>query len=140
MPDFGLMIVDDDEADRYCLKRLLKAAGIEATVFEASDGREALDFLSDSDARAELGSTFPPAILFLDINMPRMNGFDFLKEFSRVRNDQFEEMAVLIVTSSHDTIDTKAANEFDFVRGYIEKQPRSSAELKAEIASYLPGN
>jgi len=106
MSDFAIMIVDDNESDRYVLKRLLKAAGIEAAVVEASDGRSAIDLLNDKESWQKTGATFPPALILLDINMPRMNGLEFLDEFSKIRKDQFENTSVLIITSSRDTIDT----------------------------------
>ncbi|MGK0440489.1 MAG: CheY-like chemotaxis protein [Pseudohongiellaceae bacterium] len=82
------MIVDDDEVDRYTLKRLLKSGGICVSVEEACDGEEVIQFFKNTEANRErLGQGFPPVIVFLDINMPRMNGFEFLYEFKKLREE-----------------------------------------------------
>jgi CheY-like chemotaxis protein len=141
MHKYTVMIVDDDDVDRYTLKRLLKSGGIDVPIFEESDGVAALQFLSDCDVNKELyGETYPPIIIFLDINMPRMNGIEFLSEFAKLRTKQgkYESVVLLMVTSSDNASDKEAIEQYDFVEGYITKFPSSGDELRATIENFLP--
>lgn len=141
MKQCSIMIVDDDEVDRYSLKRLLKSAAGKIPVEEASDGEMALEFFENTEAsRARLGDRFPPVIVFLDINMPRMNGFEFLDEFKKLRsqNECYNAIVFLMVTSSDNDDDKERASQYDFVKGYIKKMPTTPSELLGHIKDYLP--
>ena len=140
MSEFSILIIDDDESDRYLLKRLLTSGEIESKVFEADDGVSAIALLKDyEENKKNHGDLFPPLIVLLDINMPRMNGFEFLTEFRQLRenNDAYQSIVFLMVTSSNNESDKELANEYDFVKGYIEKFPDTGAELYETLAPYL---
>ena len=77
MKRVNVLIVDDNELDRYILRRQLTKIGVES-IIEKDDGSTALEFLQDYDKNAMLyPDEFPPVVIFLDINMPKLNGFDF---------------------------------------------------------------
>jgi CheY-like chemotaxis protein len=64
------------------------------------------NFLKNAEAnKARLGDGFPPVVVFIDINMPRMNGFEFLDEFKKRRdeNEGYDTVVFLMVTSSDNT-------------------------------------
>lgn len=142
MKQYSIMIIDDDEVDRYTLKRLLKSGGVNVPLEEAIDGEEALQFFKDAETnRAKLGEGFPPVVVFLDINMPRMNGFEFLDAFKKLReeNEGYDAVVFLMVTSSDNIQDKEHANQYDFVKGYINKMPSTADELLSHVGAYLPG-
>jgi CheY-like chemotaxis protein len=135
------MIIDDDEVDRYTMKRLLKSGGINVPLEEAGDGEEAIQFFKNAEAnRTKLGEGFPPIVVFLDINMPRMNGFEFLDAFKKLReeNDGYDAVVFLMVTSSDNIQDKEHASQYDFVKGYIHKMPPTAGELLSHVGDYLP--
>lgn len=137
----SVMIVDDDESDRYLLRRLLMKAEVSDTVFEAADGQEALDFLSAREEGERLHpGTFPPLLVFVDVNMPRLNGFDFLERFAEVRLELgYESVVLMVFSSSNREQDRLRSLGYAFVKGLIVKMPRSADELKRSlIASGLP--
>jgi len=141
MKPYSIMIIDDDEVDRYTLKRLLKSGGITIPVVEANDGQEAVQFFKNAEAnKINLGEGFPPVIVFLDINMPRMNGFEFLSEFKKLReeSESYQAVVFVMVTSSDNIKDKEQAGQYDFVKGYINKMPSTADELHAYISDYLP--
>lgn len=108
------LVVDDNEADRFLNSRVLRKLGIEQErIHVANDGEEALNILEGplSDFNA---------IVLLDINMPIMNGFEFLKAWES-RNSTRKGVKVLMVTSSQDGQDQERASEFGSVLGYITK-------------------
>jgi CheY-like chemotaxis protein len=109
-----LLIVDDDDLTAECLQRSLAKAGGSFRVIPAEDGREALQILQGkSPKRVE-----NPFIVVLDLNMPRMNGFEFLDE---LRADPGLRGSVVFVLSSSDAeLDIVRAYD-NFVAGYMVK-------------------
>jgi CheY-like chemotaxis protein len=141
MYDFSVLIVDDDEVDRYSLKRLLKSLNYNIHITESEDGEEAVTFFKENDLnKPEFSETFPPLIVFLDINMPRMNGFEFLEEFRLFTQNKvgYQTMVFIMVTSSDNLEDRRRAEQFDVVKGYINKMPKTADALLACINKFLP--
>ncbi|AOT07752.1 response regulator [Pseudoalteromonas luteoviolacea] len=124
MDPFSILIVDDNEDDRYILKRQLNSAQLPISkVFEASDGQKAVDFFENDKELFDLFDTlYPPKFVFLDINMPLMNGFEFLEQFEVIRK-KFALDAIIIVmfSSSEREKDKQVALSHSFVKGYFIK-------------------
>lgn len=122
MNKVNVLIVDDNEVDRYILKRQLEKIGVNS-IMEKSDGCEALEFLRDYDQNAKLfPDEFPPVIIFLDINMPKVNGFDFLKEFALMRSkNELSSIVVCMYSSSERPEDKERVSQYDFVESFIVK-------------------
>ena len=141
MPIASVLIIDDDEVDRYALKRLIKKADIANQVFECENGKVALEFLTDfTDNTKKYPGEFPPILIFLDINMPIMDGFEFLEEYSKLRDENklFNPTVLTMFSSSTNQKDRERAFTYKFVKEYIVKFPASAEELK-ETVSNLTG-
>ena len=108
-----LFLVEDDDIDYMAVKRALKQLKILNPVVRARDGMEALEML-----RAE-GTIRKPYIILLDINMPRMNGFEFMEA---VRSDPALAQSVIFVLTTSDSDQDKFAAYNKHVAGYIVKQ------------------
>lgn len=131
----SILVVDDGEDDRYIVRRQLSQIEPEWEIFEASHGKDAIDFLTDFDQkRLEYADKFPPTLILLDINMPVMDGFEFLEQFDELRKDQqYESVVLAMISSSNRDEDRQKAEAYPFVKGFIEKWPDSSDDLKAQI-------
>lgn len=120
-----ILVVDDDEIDVQAIARAFKKNNIKNPYFVAHDGLDALEKLRGSNGQSQL-SPFPRMIM-LDINMPRMNGIEFLKE---LRADPLlHNLIVFMFTSSdheEDVISTYNLN----VSGYIKKPLDFSGMMK----------
>ena len=127
-----VLIVDDDAIDREALLRAFDNAGSEVETHEAEDGVQALEILRGSGGGAPLA---PPYVVVLDLNMPRMNGFEFLAELRRDR--RLRHVAVFVLTTSEAPGDVARAHELG-VAGYIVKARamRSLASLVALLETY----
>jgi len=136
----SVIVVDDDEIDRYLLKRMIGKTQLDVHVFEKTSGQEALDFFEDFDTQRSMhADLFPPSLCFLDINMPLMSGWEFLEKFATIRiANNLESMAVMMFSSSSDVHDQTKANDFDFVTGYILKGAATPEQLKELILSHKP--
>lgn len=102
----SLFIVDDDPITVFGIKKMLKPICDcdDIQIFE--NGKEAIDALKK---RIELEDTIPE-VIFLDINMPIMDGWDFLEEF--ILLDLQERITINMITSSIDPLDYQKWNEF----------------------------
>lgn len=110
------MIVDDDEVSVMKIKRAISKANLSNPVTVATDGIEALEILRGDGAYDELA---PPYIVTLDINMPRMDGHEFLQE---IRKDpKLRKVIVFVLTTSSNEADVMAAYDQN-VAGYILKE------------------
>lgn len=107
------ILVDDNEADNVYHEIMIRRAGFTGEVLVFESGADALDFLG-SDPLTE------PTCLFLDINMPQMDGF----EFARLAQPLLQEkptMLVMMLTSSDAAQDQTRANQMPLIQGFVTK-------------------
>ncbi len=109
------LLVEDDEVDVKAIKRSLDALRIANPLVVARDGREALECLRGQNGRTKVES---PYLILLDLNMPRMNGLEFLAELRADR--ELNTAVVFVLTTSRDERDRLSAYE-KHVAGYIVK-------------------
>jgi CheY-like chemotaxis protein len=110
-----ILLVEDDELDIIDIKRSLDKLNILYQLHVAKNGEEAIDTLS---GKKELPSDTLPDLVLVDINMPKMNGIEFLTVLRNTEN--WKNLRCFIVTTSSESVDKKAANALG-VSGYIVK-------------------
>lgn len=123
-----VVLVDDDEVDVINVQRAFKRNNIINPLYVARNGLEALSLL-----RGETAIRVPRErrLILLDLNMPRMNGLEFLRE---VRSDpELRGLAVVVLTTSDDDRDKVEAYQFN-VAGYILKPVTFPAFVEAMAA------
>jgi CheY-like chemotaxis protein len=121
----SIMIVDDDEIDVRAIQRGLLQQRIVNPVYVASDGREGLEMLRGEHGHPKIPQ---PALIVLDLNMPRMTGLEFLEA---IRADsQLANSIVFILTSSNADEDKSAAYKHH-IAGYVVKSDAGVSFLKA---------
>ncbi|MDO6840664.1 response regulator [Paraglaciecola chathamensis] len=138
MKNINVLIVDDSELDRYILRRQLTALGVQ-NIEEKDDGSSALAYLKDYDRNYLLfPDKFPPVIIFLDINMPKVNGFDFLEEFAKIRKQfDFRSCVVAMYSSSERSEDKERALKYEFVSRYLVKGEMTESFLNETIQALV---
>ncbi|MFK7863105.1 MAG: response regulator [Pseudohongiellaceae bacterium] len=139
MNNIAALIVDDSEEDRYLLSRQLSETKLVSEVIEKENGQQALLFFREHEKNRMLyPDAFPPLLVFLDINMPLINGYEFLKEFEPLRKEiQAESSVVLMFTSSEKNEEEAQAMAYDFVKDYLVKGKFSSQQLREKIQKLL---
>lgn len=115
-----ILCVDDSEADQYLHQYRIKAANPDVRIRAVYDGDEALEALREPG--------YKPDLILLDINMPRMNGFDFLEVYE-AEFPKADAAVVVMLTSSLHEADRQRAKQFDVVRAFLYK-PLSDDWLK----------
>ena len=118
----SLCMIDDEEIDVYQVGRLIKRTKNVEKFYSFADGKEALDhFKNFQESQKKFDGYFPPSVVLLDINMPRMNGFDFLEQIQHLPEDKKCNSVILMLTSSSQDRDKERAAEFPIVKDLIVK-------------------
>lgn len=111
----NILLVEDDSLDAMDLQRTLDRMGVLCKIKVAKNGEEGLKLLTDEDHPLFTGK---PDILLLDLNMPRMNGIEFLQAIRK--NEDWKDIKVFILTTSDESEDKKATRSLG-ISGYITK-------------------
>lgn len=123
-PVSQVCIIDDDENYVFALQRMLSIHRISEAVLAFPDGKEALDYLQlVKDYPAQL-----PDVIFLDIEMPGMNGWQFLESFSNLRVQLSKKMSIYMQSSSINIADIQRAKSYSIVKDYLIK-PATKTDL-----------
>jgi CheY-like chemotaxis protein len=129
--DDTILLVEDDRVDIMTVQRALKRNEIDIPLHVARTGLEALSMLRGEDGFEKISP--PPALILLDLNLPKMSGIEFLRE---LRSDpELKDQRIIVLTSSNEPKDRAAAFEYD-VDDYIVK-PHSFDEFTRAIATIL---
>jgi CheY-like chemotaxis protein len=124
-PTVNLLLVDDDEVDVQGLKRAFAKSKIGNPITVARDGIEALEILRGENGREKLAK---PHLILLDLNMPRMNGIEFLQI---IRQDpELKSAVIFMITTSKAEEDKQRAYGHN-VAGYIVKQDPANTFIQA---------
>lgn len=119
-----IAVVDDDKVFQFTTLKTIQAANLTDSVLQFENGDDALKFLrkyaGDSDQL--------PDYIFLDINMPVVDGWMFLEDYAVLKNDLEKEITIIMVSSSIDPRDVRRAQNNENVLEYISK-PVSKEKL-----------
>jgi len=114
----SVLLVDDDEINNFISIKLIKKALLNTEIMACLNGKFAIDQLYDIQKRDP--SKLPDYIL-LDINMPIMNGWEFLDEYKRLNIDPSGKTKIYIISSSVFSNDINKARSYPLVKDFISK-------------------
>lgn len=125
----NILLVEDDDVAAEAVERNLKKLSIDYPIVHANDGQEALDILLKQHPEKNISKPF---LILLDLNMPRMNGFEFL---NAIRTDsKLKDSVVFVLTTSDDDKDRSRAYH-ECIAGYMVKS--SVGPQFSKLASLL---
>ncbi|WP_298484252.1 response regulator [uncultured Maribacter sp.] len=113
-------IIDDDEIYQYTMSLNLKSLDSIGEIIVFNDGLEANNFMLDNlNNQEEL-----PDIIFLDINMPVMDGFQFMEEYEKIKSKLTKNIIIYMISSSVDPVDIEKATQINDISDYLTKPIR----------------
>ncbi len=117
------LLIDDNPIDLMVNEKVLTTCFADLEITKVLSGEEALAYLDKAESL--------PEVILLDINMPEMNGFEFLEEYKRLFKGK-SKSKIYILSSSIDPTDISRANEDDEVKAFIKK-PLNVEEVTSVI-------
>jgi len=112
-----VLLVDDDKATNFFNKRIALKNNQFDHVNSVQSGKEALLYLED--ARKKLVPK--PELIFLDVNMPAMNGWEFLEQFSKLDDEIKENVKIIMLTTSTNPKDLETSKNIESVNDFVNK-------------------
>lgn len=107
-----VLLIDDEEPVNFYNTKIIKDAGIAKEIVAIQSPEKALDFIRENN---------DIDMIFLDLNMPRMNGWEFLAEYLNLDREMVLRIIVVILSTSQNPDDIDRANEMFIIKDYINK-------------------
>ena len=127
---YAVMLIDDNEIDNLINQKMIEAASITQHIYTHTGARSAIEFLRNVEKlEASIADQILPNVIFLDIDMPLMDGFQFLDEFERLHETTKNKCKIVMLTSSINPQDVNKSKEYAYVKKYINK-PLSQENLE----------
>lgn len=116
-----ILLIDDDEATNYINKMVIQNADLDVNIEVCENGRIGLDYLT-CQGRYASEKEFPqPGIIFLDINMPGMNGWEFMDAYKNLPNNQKARIVIAMLTTSLNPDDEFKGESNLEIRSFMHK-------------------
>ncbi|MES2618047.1 MAG: response regulator [Bacteroidota bacterium] len=125
---FIICIVDDDKIYQYTTSKMIEANNIAKRIMVFSDGEEAMNFMTDNIAN----NTDLPDVIFLDVNMPIMDGWQFLEKYVDLKPRIGKKITLFMISSSNDPDDVERSKRISEISDYIIK-PVTAQQFKEII-------
>lgn len=129
----AVMLIDDNEIDNLINQKMIESINMADNIFIHSGAKGALEYLKNIEKIKENSDKFLPEIIFLDIDMPLMDGFQFIEEFVKLEETTKQYCKIILLTSSLDPKDIAKSKKNSLVLKYLNK-PLTQESLKKFIA------
>lgn len=127
-----VLLIDDDEPTNFLNKIVINQSGLAEKVVVTQGGKEALDYLNSTE-----NDEHPhPDLILLDINMPAMNGWEFLEEYKKLGPAQQGKIVVIMLTTSLNPDDWDMAQKIDEIKDFMNK-PLSAESLEKVLSKHF---
>lgn len=133
-----ILLIDDNPPTNFFNKRLINKLGLAEEVFAVENGKLGLEFLTNQGDYVSNGKKYPkPALILLDINMPVMDGWEFLEAYHQLSPEQKGEILIVMLSTSPNPDDLQKASSISELSGFRQK-PLTQEMLVDIFDTYFP--
>lgn len=116
-----VMLIDDNEIDNFINEKMIEGCNIAPRVYIHTSSKSALEFLHNLQRAKDIPEELIPEIIFLDINMPMMDGFQFIDEFEKMEKSITTHCKIVMLTTSINPADVERSKKYKNVIRYLNK-------------------
>ncbi len=125
----SVMLIDDNEIDNLINQKMVEAARLSDYIYTHTGAKSAIEFLKNIEQlEKSIVESVLPDVIFLDIDMPLMDGFQFLEEFNKLKDTTIKKCKIIMLTSSINPQDVSKSKKYEAVKKYLNK-PLSQESL-----------
>jgi CheY-like chemotaxis protein len=128
-----ILLIDDDRATNFLNEMVIERAGCTEHIEIVEGGQQALEFLKNGIE----GNSTRPDLIFLDINMPAMNGWEFVEEYKKLQIVEKDKIIIVMVTASLNPDDQIRAEASEEISGFRIK-PLKVAIMNEIVKEFFP--
>ena len=129
----SVMLIDDNEIDNLINQKMIEAADIAEHIYTHTGAKSAIEFLKNVSKLPNISEEVLPDVIFLDIDMPLMDGFQFLDEFEKLSEQTRNKCKIVMLTSSINPQDVNKSKKYSYVKEYINKPLSQESLEKLEV-------
>lgn len=131
-------MVDDDEGTNFLNRMMIEKAEVAEHIQTVYNGKEAIEYLTNSGKYIKNDNSFPqPMLILLDINMPVMDGWEFMEAYHRLDKNQKGKIIIVMLTTSFNPDDRSRSEQFSEISGFRNK-PLSIEMVQEIMKKYFP--
>jgi len=133
------MLIDDDEPTNFLNEMFIEEADCTEKIKVTESGNSALNYLISAQRNNGNGGIPYPDLIFLDINMPAMNGWEFIEKYKEINKEYKSKTIIIILSTTLNPDDVLKANLIPEIFGF-ENKPLTNEKLNRILLKYFAGN